>query len=203
VFAPSDESVQAVLDWLAEHGITGNRVKQSQSLNWIHANVSAAEAEKLLNTAYFEYVHGTTGQPHIACEAYSLPEYIQEHVDFVTPTVHFDAKVKNPKKRRMLNENEINIAKRQTTTVAGHDVQPGTGISIGSPGDGSLPKSGGEVPFGTILNQLENCDISIVPNCLRVLYEFPPYLISNPQSRLYATVFEFLLTNDTRFLRYC
>jgi tripeptidyl-peptidase-1 len=61
-------------------------------------------------------------------------------------------------------------------------VQPGIGKSIGSPSDGSLPKSGGKIPFGTVLSQLENCDVSIVPNCLRALYEFPPDFPANPKS---------------------
>lgn len=52
-FAPSAESLRAVTKWLAEYGIKSDRVKQSQSLNWIHANVTVAEAESLLNTKYY------------------------------------------------------------------------------------------------------------------------------------------------------
>lgn len=183
-FAPSEDSVSAVLDWLSDHGISGSRVKQSQGLNWIHVDVTASEAENLLDTQYYQFKHALTGQAHVACEEYSLPEHIQEHVDFVTPTVHFDVKVENPKKRRNLNEEEQAIAKRQTE--ASHQVVPGTGTSIGSPGDKSLPKDGGRLPFNTILDQLANCDVSIVPNCLRALYEFPPYFPANPKSKSYV-----------------
>ena len=141
------------------------------------------EAENLLKTKYYQYNHAVSGQKHVACEDYSLPEDIQRHVDFITPTIHFDAKVENPKKRRELNEREIDIFKRQTSKSAiGHDVQPGVAHNIGSPTDGSLPKLGGEVPFGTVLDQLENCDTSIVPNCLRALYEFPPDFPTNSKS---------------------
>ena len=176
-FAPSEEAVNSVLEWLAEYGVHGDRVKQSQGLNWIHADVTVSEAEDLLQTKYYKYTHAVTGQPHIACEDYSIPENIQKHVDFVTPTVHFDAKVENPKKRRSLEERETE------TSVLDHNVQPGVGHSIGSPGDKSLPKNGGKIPFGTILTELENCDVSIVPDCLRALYEFPPYFPTNSKSR--------------------
>ncbi|KAE9366063.1 hypothetical protein N431DRAFT_517109 [Stipitochalara longipes BDJ] len=170
-FAPSQESYSSVLDWLAEHEISAKHIKQSQSLSWLHFNVTVSEAEGLLNTQYFEYKHTTTGQVHLACEEYSLPEDLKNHIDFVTPTVHFDAKLENPKKRRTLNEDEIAIAKRQISAT-GHNVVPGIGHSIGSPGDKSLPKSGGKI--SNLITELENCDVSIVPDCLRALYEFPP-----------------------------
>lgn len=180
-FAPSEEAVASVLGWLAESGIIGDRVKQSQGLNWIHADVTVTEAESLLKTKYYKYTHAVTGQAHVACEDYSIPEDIQKHVDFVTPTVHFDAKVSNPKKRRALEE------RGTSTSTSGHSVQPGIGHSIGSPGDKSLPKDGGRIPFGTIINELENCDTSIVPDCLRALYEFPPDFPANPKSKLYLS----------------
>ncbi|CZR58166.1 probable tripeptidyl-peptidase 1 precursor [Phialocephala subalpina] len=180
-FAPSEETVTSITNWLADYGITSDRVKQSQSLNWIHVNMTVSEAEQLLKTKYYEYKYSFSDETHVACDEYSVPKDIQGHVDFITPTVHFDVKLKNPKKKRDLDANEIEIAKRQTA-AAGHDVQPGTAKAVGNPNDGSLPKAGGKVPFGTILNQLENCDISIVPNCLRALYLFPPDFPANPKN---------------------
>lgn len=182
MFAPSDKTISSIHKWLSEAGITGDRIKQSQSLNWIHANVTVSEAESLLKTKYYEYTHLETGQAHVACEEYSIPEDVQRHVDFVTPTVHFDAKIENPKKRRAMDASDIAIAKRQTSKVS-HQVQPGIGHSIGSPGDKSLPKDGGRIPFGTILDQLQHCDTSIVPNCLRALYLFPPNFPASSKSK--------------------
>jgi tripeptidyl-peptidase I len=183
-FAPSQESYSSVLDWLAEHGIPAERVKQSQSLSWLHFDATVSEVEALLSTQYFEYNHATTGQAHVACEEYSIPEDIKNHIDFITPTVHFDAKIENPKKRRTLNEEEIAIAKRQTSTT-GHNVVPGIAHSIGSPSDKSLPKSGGKI--SNLITELENCDVSIVPDCLRALYEFPPYFPINSKSESYLS----------------
>ena len=116
-FAPTDETVRSVLGWLAETGISPDRVKQSQSLNWLHAEVTVEEAENLLRTKYHRYTHTRTGQAHVACEEYSIPEQIQQHVDFITPTVHFDTKIAPQKKRRPMRENEIDIAKRQISAV--------------------------------------------------------------------------------------
>jgi tripeptidyl-peptidase-1 len=184
MFAPAEEAVASVLEWLSESGVSGERVKQSQSLTWLHVNITVSKAEDLLKTKYYEYTHSLSGKLHVACDEYSLPEDIQSHVDFITPTLHFDAKIEKSKKRRSLNQEEIEIAKRQTSS-AGHKVQPGIGHTIGSPGDKSLPKDGGRIPFGTILSQLENCDKSIVPNCLRALYEFPPNFPANSKSKSY------------------
>ncbi|KAI9046641.1 hypothetical protein LZ554_009383 [Drepanopeziza brunnea f. sp. 'monogermtubi'] len=172
MFAPSQETISAIREWLSAVGINDDRVKQSQSLNWIHANVTVSEAETLLKAKFYEFTHVETGQTHVACEEYSVPEYIQKHVDFITPTVHFDAKVDLKKKRRAMTADDIALAKRQTSKV-GHKVQPGIGRTIGSPSDKSLPKLGDKVHFGTIIDELENCDVSIVPNCLRALYLFP------------------------------
>ena len=92
-----EETVDAVKQWLTESGIHKDRV--SYSPGWLNFDVSVAEAEKLLKTQYHVYRHGSSGQPHIACEEYSLPQHVSPHVDFITPTVHFDVKVQKPKKK--------------------------------------------------------------------------------------------------------
>lgn len=113
-FAPSKETLSSVISWLADNGISNDRVKQSQSLSWVHVNMTVSEAEKLLDAKYYEYKHSLSDDAHIACDEYSLPEELVQHIDFITPTVHFDTKVKSPKKSRSMDENEIAIAKRQT-----------------------------------------------------------------------------------------
>ena len=199
-FAPSEDAVVSVIEWLSEAGIAGSRVKQSQSLNWIEADVTVAEAESLLSTKYYEYRHTSSEQAHVACDEYSVPEDIRQHIDFITPTVHFDAKIGPPKERRGLDDRQTEIARRQTSAI-GHNIQPGIGHSIGSPGDGSLPKEGDHIPLGTVFSQLENCDTSIVPNCLRALYEFPPDFPSNPKSKSTFGWNECVLI-ISRFVRY-
>jgi tripeptidyl-peptidase-1 len=77
-----------------------------------------------------------------ACESYHLPEHVTPHVDFVTPTIHFDTRIQ---KRGQYSK-----------------------ISIGQPGQGSTPQTAG--PISNILNQIEDCDKQITPICLRTLY---------------------------------
>ena len=95
-FKPSNETVNAVLTWLVHAGIGLQRIKQSQSLGWLQLNVTVNEAQYLLKTEYFKFKH-TSGAPHIGCTAYHIPESVRNHIDFITPTVHFDIKTTQPK----------------------------------------------------------------------------------------------------------
>lgn len=95
MFRPTSESISTVMEWLLSEGIDGSRIRLSKSGGWIEANVTVSEAELLLSTEYHVYNHGPTDTKHIACDsAYHLPEHVSKHVDIVTPTLHFDVKVK-------------------------------------------------------------------------------------------------------------
>lgn len=158
----SDSAVQAVKDWLSTSGIAGERIKQSQSLGWLHFNATIDEAENLLKTKYHIYEHGETGQPHVACEDYSIPANLKDKIDFVTPTLHFDLKLK-PR-----NEN---AGKR--------DMQEH--VKPGNPNGGNIPKFE-PIAKSSIIKQLTDCDKQITPNCLRALYKFPPGITANPKN---------------------
>ncbi|KAG0699462.1 peptidase S8/S53 domain-containing protein [Suillus ampliporus] len=102
-FAPSTESVEIVRSWLIESGVEPHRVKLSPTKGWLEVDSTVEEAENLLLAEY---------------HSYHLPEHVVPHVDFVTPTIHFDAK---PQK---------------------HDQQ--NRVPIGQPGQGSSPKTTGK-----------------------------------------------------------
>ncbi|KAG1746464.1 peptidase S8/S53 domain-containing protein [Suillus lakei] len=126
-FSPSEESVSTVRDWLVENGLASERIR-----------------ERLMNTEYNVYTH-VSGQEHVACEAYHLPEHISTHVDFVLPSVNFDAKLKGR---------------------SGSELEPAR--AIGQPGVGITPKTTGSI--SQIVTELEQCDQYITPVCLRALY---------------------------------
>ena len=86
----------------------------------------------------------------IACDAYHLPAHIAPHVDFVTPSVHFDAK----------------LTRRDSTQPA---------RAIGQPGSGNGPKSGGKLQ-GAVPSDVSTCNEYITLDCLRELYglEYTP-----------------------------
>lgn len=133
-------------------------------MGWLSFDATVEEAENLLNTKYHYYEHEETGQPHVACEEYSIPAALREKVDFVTPTLHFDAKLK---------ARDPSAKKRSGPA---HDVSPG------KPGSGSLPKLGEYLPKSSIITQLQNCDTMITPDCLRALYKFPPGITANKKN---------------------
>ncbi|KAG1738203.1 subtilisin-like protein, partial [Suillus lakei] len=140
-FAPSTESIETVRSWLFENGVEPHRMKLSPTKGWLEVASTVEEAENLLLAEYHVYDH-ETGTKHIACESYHLPEHVIPHVDFVTPTIHFDTRVQ----------------KRDQHSR----------VPIGQPGQGSTPKTTGEIEG--ILDQIEDCDKQITPICLRALY---------------------------------
>ncbi|KAF6238225.1 hypothetical protein HO173_003505 [Letharia columbiana] len=160
LFAPAPESIDAVRNWLVLSGIESSRISLSRGRNWLNVNASITEVEALLKTEYKVYEH-STGQNHIACEEYSVPQDLSEHIDLIMPTVHFDTKiVGDPEQRKEKRD--------------GQSFQPGN-----SDNNGFLPKKGPTIigpgadpdvapqPFA-----LSTCDTQITPDCLRALYNF-------------------------------
>jgi tripeptidyl-peptidase I len=52
---------------------------------------------------YKFYTNVETGKTYLVCDEYSIPHQLREHIDFINPTVKFDAIVKTRKKRRDLD----------------------------------------------------------------------------------------------------
>ena len=180
-FVPSQESFDAVTVWLKSSGIDSERISKSQSMGWLTFDATVAEAENLLKTEFFLHKH-ITGKPHVACDDYSVPEYVQPHVDFITPTVHFDTKV--PQSRHV-EKRDMPLERRATPTVAaaGVPVQSKAAVKkITNPNGGYLPKKGPNINIKGIIAELQNCNQFIVPDCLRALYRFPPNVVANSKN---------------------
>lgn len=103
--------------------------------------------------------HDISGQPHVACSEYILPAHINPHVDFITPTLHFDAK------NKFRNEHQLQTRQIPPT------VKPGTGHGIGI-FNGWKPKLRKMINLQGIALTLQMCATIITPNCLRTLYDF-------------------------------
>ncbi|OCH91088.1 subtilisin-like protein [Obba rivulosa] len=148
-FRPSSEAVDIVRAWLVESGLESHRIGLSPTGGWIHAMVSIGEAEHLLGTKYYVYQSSQGDVTHLACEgAYHLPEHVSKHVDFVTPTLHFNAKMKRSD-------------------------SPGSVRRIGQPGAGTVtPKLVGPIKDASIGTELHDCNNQITLPCLRALYGF-------------------------------
>jgi len=133
----------------------------SHGRNWFNFEATISEVESLLKTEYRIYRHDS-GQDHIACEEYSVPQDVSEHVDLIMPTVHFDTKiVADPEHSKQKRDIPANL-------------QPG------NPNSGFLPKKGktisgpGAAPDAAPQPySLTTCNTQITPECLRALYSFP------------------------------
>jgi tripeptidyl-peptidase-1 len=121
----------------------------SKGRNWLKVNVTVEEAESLLRTEYHVYTNVQTGNDHLACDDYSVPPHISEHIDFITPTIHFDATVKQKKQRRDLQTREMKV-------------KP---FPIARPGSDAVPQP-------QVTYSLANCYEYTTPDCLRALYNF-------------------------------
>ena len=192
-FAPSQESIDAVTAWLKNSGISPERIRKSQSMGWLTLDVTVAEAENLLKTEYYLHRHSLTGKPHVGCSDYSIPDYVQPHVDFITPTVHFDTKIPQAKPLPKQEFDETKLEKRapepapapavSSTAAAGVPVQSHAAVNvIHNPTNGFLPKKGADINIQNIITELQNCNQFIVPDCLRALYLFPPNVAANPKN---------------------
>ncbi|KAK8066843.1 hypothetical protein PG997_013590 [Apiospora hydei] len=169
MFAPSQESVDSVSVWLAESGIDPSRIVVSGSKAWISVNATVSEVESLIKTDYHVYEH-TSGHLHVASGSYSLPAYLsEEHVDFIMPTLHFDAKIMPGRKG---SGDQLRKRQQHVRTRKLSGPYSGAAKTIGQ-NTGSLAKLGAQIGMSKIITKIENCDTQTTPDCLRALYRLP------------------------------
>lgn len=191
-FEPSAESVKAVVSWLEANGISSERVSRSFDKGWITFEGSVEEVEALLDTEYSLYEH-VTGKPHVACDDYSLPDAVSKHVDFITPTVHFDAHVSSRTKDDLKQRKRSVTARPGPKANSGYKNQPirrespsFDAKSPSFPGTGFLPKldGSGATPNADEFDSadLSTCSEYITPDCLHALYNFTYGTSANPKN---------------------
>lgn len=186
IFGPGKETVDEVLRWLEDEGISRNRTTVSFGRNWISVTATRDEVERLLRTEYHVYQH-QDGRSHVACDSYHVPRRVAEHVDIIMPTVHFDQRLEE--KRRVwvpLPNDKVTDLKRRTLAASQlrpeAAIRPGESGILGSASDSSLPKKG--VKVTNILSELRQCDTMITPACIRALYSMPPGSLASPNNTL-------------------
>lgn len=170
MFAPSQDTREKVTNWLVDSGISSQRLKHNTgSGGWISFEATVEEAEELFQTQYYHWSHpkSSSGKsfPAVA-ESYSLPAHIRPHVDFVTPTLHFDMKLGRAGEEE--EEEFARLAKRKEYLQRRDSKQ-----KLGSPNSPTLPQF---VPVSNpkaVYTQLTQCDEFITPVCLRALYNLP------------------------------
>ncbi|KAG6828490.1 hypothetical protein H0H92_007805 [Tricholoma furcatifolium] len=90
---PHQDSIDAVNEWLALHGIQEDDLVRSPAKDWVTITIPVSLAETLLNTLtkrqkYSVWEH-TSGDQLIRTTSYSVPENVWDHIDVVQPTTMF------------------------------------------------------------------------------------------------------------------
>ncbi|OBZ66378.1 Aorsin [Grifola frondosa] len=146
-FRPSNETVDVVRSWLvADGGIDFQRISLSGNGGWLQVDMTVDEVERLLGTEYYVYENLDSGAEHIACKGgYELPGHVSKHVDFITPTLHFDVSLKSRRSSKA----------RRRASMASSSFSPKVGN-----------------PFKDIQSGVSNCSEQLTLDCLRALYDF-------------------------------
>jgi tripeptidyl-peptidase I len=144
-FAPTSETVENIITWLGEYGISRSALRISKDRSHIFLNAEAWIIERLLDTRYYEFHDSAssgrrTGQPtsdgpRLAVENYTIPDSLRGSINFIEPTFLDDIR-----QQKKLGTDRINA-------------------------NGRL----GNVWNGTAVNCLEY----VSPQCLRLLYNMP------------------------------
>lgn len=158
LFAPAEETVDAVKKWLVFAGVDASSIKGYENKGWLAIDMPAWQAEELLSTEYYE--HDSKDGIRIGCEDYSLPASVSSHVDYIKPGV----KMSPPLKKR--------VVKRDWP----HPSWP-------SPPHGHPhPQPGWQPPPGVygLPPELQHCGVNITPVCIKALYHIPNATYSDP-----------------------
>lgn len=165
LFAPAEDTVQAVRDWLESAGVAPDRITLSANKQWLQFDAEAEEVESLLRTEYHVYEDSGTGKTYVACQEYSIPEHIQEHIDYITPGIKHIAAVG----ARPANDADLKNLKKR--------------FSIPNP----LPPVLKSLPVSleTIMGSaLETCGVAITPACIKALYNITDGTKATPGNEL-------------------
>ncbi|WPH04960.1 Aorsin [Acrodontium crateriforme] len=157
-FAPADETVALVKEWLLSSGLNHGDILHYENKGWLAIDVPARHAEKLFSTEYYEH-DGPDAKTRVGCDEYYLPARLAEHIDFIKPGVKLSA----PLKKRVIERGEDGSKHRPHWPgppgwpyhYQHHDPH---GYP---PGAGSLPPS------------LQHCDVNMTITCIKALYNIP------------------------------
>jgi tripeptidyl-peptidase-1 len=81
---PAKASVDAVNAFLELNGV--NSTTLSPAGDWLGFSVPVNKANEMFDADFSIYKHATTGQESIRTLSYSIPSFLQRHLDLVHPT---------------------------------------------------------------------------------------------------------------------
>ncbi|KAJ5618801.1 subtilisin-like protein [Penicillium lagena] len=152
-FSPSQDAVDSVRGWLVAAGIHPSRIVHSDNKGWLAFDAYAHEAEKLMMTEFHEHTHSSTGGMRVGCDEYHVPEYLQHHVDYITPGIKLTPVVKKSKKVKRTSHLAHSTPDRHVLRL--HE-------------DQSIPAKAKSLP-----EDLRGCGFNMTPVCIKALYNIP------------------------------
>ncbi|KAL1979563.1 hypothetical protein VTN96DRAFT_5563 [Rasamsonia emersonii] len=169
MFAPTEETVEAVKEWLTSFGIHHSRIVHSDNKGWLAFDATVDEAERLLLTEFHEHEHKHSSKVRIGCDKYHVPEHLQPHIDYITPGVKLTPVVK----RTVQVKRESHLYPKRPNRVSLQS----------SPFDGFpldyKPPSAANLP-----EDLQGCGRNITPTCIKALYQIPNATLATPGNSL-------------------
>ncbi|KAL1966448.1 hypothetical protein VTN77DRAFT_4590 [Rasamsonia byssochlamydoides] len=163
-FAPSEETVSSVREWLNAAGIADSRITHTENKGWLAFVATGKEMENLLHTEFYQYKDKQSGNKVVACEQYHVPQQIQEHIDYINPGIRLAALSK-----RGASHAKRGVSVKRSANRALHDSR----VPKRRPLPGKTPSPG-----------LDNCDKEITPECIKALYQIPPATKAHPNNSL-------------------
>ncbi|KAI0353320.1 family S53 protease-like protein [Trametes cingulata] len=91
--APNPDSVAAVNDWLAEHGLKATALTPAG--DWMEVQLDVSKANSLLAADFSLFTHGSSGLEAIRTLSYSIPAPLKGHIDLIHPTTAFPEPVES------------------------------------------------------------------------------------------------------------
>lgn len=153
-FAPHESTSGVVLEWLAESGLSTDRLEISVNKQWIQFDATVAEVEDLLIAEFFVWEH-VSGTWDISTDAYYVPTHVKEHIDYVTPGTRL--RQRNVKAGRIAE-----LKKRGVDTV--------TPLITKLP---AFPHPNSS-----------NCDVYVTADCTKVQYNIPDATTAHADNKL-------------------
>ncbi|OCH90623.1 subtilisin-like protein [Obba rivulosa] len=148
--APSEETFQAVHNWLAFHGVDISSIAYSPARDWLSLQLPLARVEAMLSTKYHAYQHVERRDTTIRTLSYSLPRALHDHIDVIHPTTLFG------------NMHDFRATSHITSSGATFD-------SIAASNGATVKGSAGQdIPI--------SCNTTVTPACLQVLYRTDGYV---------------------------
>ncbi|KAF4625037.1 hypothetical protein G7Y89_g13133 [Cudoniella acicularis] len=166
MFAPSEEAMQEVRNWLISSGVKENSIVHSDNKGWLALDIPVWQAEEIFQTEYHEHVHSSSGKVKIGSDEYYLPDHVCRHIDYISPGVKLSASLKKRK-----------VAKRggESHYIPG----PIKKIPPKNPYHWYPPAGAGQLPA-----DLQDCGRNVTPVCLKVLYDIPNAYLKDSVNQL-------------------